>query len=90
MSIYTKLKDKNRLIARMGFGSSLLTGILNIWYLIGFITYQPILHAPWPGLKTFAENFHQLPLLLWVIPCFSDTDICNNGSVNLYDRSRRK
>lgn len=70
MSIYPKLEGKNLLIRSIGFWSSLLTGVLNLWYLVGFIAYQPILHAPWPGLKTFAENFQQLPLLSWVIPCF--------------------
>ena len=70
MSIFLKLKDKNPSIRRIGFLSSLLTGILNLWYLIGFISYQPILQAPWPGINLFAQTFQQLPLLLWVVPCF--------------------
>lgn len=70
MSIFLKLKDKKSSNRRIGFWSSLLTGILNFWYLIGFIMYQPILQAPWPGITSFAENFQQLPLFLWVIPCF--------------------
>jgi hypothetical protein len=48
----------------------LLTGILNLWYLAGFLSYQPILHAPWPGIKLFSETFQQLPFLFWVVPCF--------------------
>lgn len=55
---------------RIGFCSSLLTGFLNIWYLIGFIAYQPIYHTPWPGINSYAETFQRLPLLFWVIPCF--------------------
>jgi len=70
MSILSKLKDKNPSNRRLGFWSSLLTGILNLWYLIGFIAYQPVLQAHWPGIASFAKNFQQLLLLSWVIPCF--------------------
>jgi hypothetical protein len=70
MSTFSSLKGKSQSIAKIGFWSSLLTAFLNLWYLIAFIIYQPILHAPWNGIEAYAESFQQLPFLAWVIPCF--------------------
>lgn len=70
MNTFSRLKEKNQIIWKIGFWSSLLTGILNLCYLIAFIIYQPILHAPWNGIDSYAESFKQLPFLAWVIPCF--------------------
>ena len=67
---FSEIKMKNQIILKIGFWSSLLTAILNLWYLIAFIIYQPILHAPWSGIDSYAESFRQLPLLSWAIPCF--------------------
>ncbi len=58
------------MISQIGFWSSLLTGILNLWYFLAFAMYQPILHASWSGMESYAESFKQLPFLTWVIPCF--------------------
>lgn len=70
MSTFSSLKGKSQSIAKIGFWSSLLTAFLNLWYLIAFIIYQPILRAPWNGIDAYAESFQQLPFLAWVIPCF--------------------
>ncbi len=70
MSTFARLKEKNQSISKIGFWSALLTGILNLWYFIAFIIYQPILHAPWSGIDSYAESFRLLPFLAWVIPCF--------------------
>jgi len=70
MSTFLRLKEKNQIIYKIGFWSSLLTAILNLWYLFAFIIYQPILHAPWSGIDSYAESFKQIPFLAWVIPCF--------------------
>lgn len=70
MSTFSSLNEKNRDLYKLGFWSSLLTAILNLWYLIAFIIYQPILYAPWSGIDSYAESFKQLPFLAWVIPCF--------------------
>ncbi|MEQ8175459.1 MAG: hypothetical protein ABRQ26_10385 [Syntrophomonadaceae bacterium] len=70
MSTFSILNEKNPMISKIGFWSSLLTGILNIWYFLAFAMYQPILHAPWSGMESYAESFKQLPFLTWVIPCF--------------------
>lgn len=70
MNTFSKLKEENQSIFKIGFWSSLLTAILNLWYLIAFIIYQPILHAPWSGIDSYAESFKQLPFIAWVIPCF--------------------
>lgn len=70
MSIFLGLKENNQSISKIGFWSSLLTGILNLGYFIAFIIYQPILRAPWSGIDAYAKSFNQLPFLAWVIPCF--------------------
>jgi hypothetical protein len=70
LSTFLSLKEKNQSISKIGFWSSLLTAILNLWWLIAFIIYQPILQAPWSGIDSYAESFKQLPFLAWVIPCF--------------------
>jgi len=70
MSAFSRLRENNQKIYEIGFWSSLLTAILNLWYLIAFAIYQPILHAPWNGIDSYAESFRQLPFLAWVIPCF--------------------
>ncbi len=70
MSTFSRLNEKNHILYKIGFWSSLLTAILNLWYLIAFIIYQPTLHAPWSGIDAYAESFKQLPFLAWVIPCF--------------------
>lgn len=70
MKTLSGLKEKNQIISKIGFWSSLSTGILNLWYLIAFILYQPILNTPWSGIDAYAESFNQLPFLAWVIPCF--------------------
>lgn len=64
------LKAKNQIVFKIGFWSSLLTGVLNLWYFIAFALYQPILYAPWKGIDAYAASFDQLPFLAWVIPCF--------------------
>jgi len=70
LSTFSRLKEKDQSISKIGFWSSLLTAILNFWFLIAFIIYQPILYAPWSGIDSYAESFKQLPFLVWVIPCF--------------------
>lgn len=70
MSTFPKAREKNQNIYIIGFWSSLLTAILNLWWLIAFIIYQPILHASWSGIDSYAESFRQIPFLVWVIPCF--------------------
>ncbi len=70
MSIFSGLTGKNQIEFRIGFWSSLLTGILNLWYFIAFTLYQTILYAPWSGIDAYAYSFQPMPLLAWVIPCF--------------------
>lgn len=68
--MFSKLNDKSSIIRKLGFWSSLSTAILNFWYLIAFISYQSILHAPWHGIEAYARTFQLLPFMAWVIPCF--------------------
>lgn len=70
MKSFATFKENSFNIAKIGFWSSLLTGILNLWYFIAFVVYQPILRAPWSGMDSYAESFKQWPFLAWVIPCF--------------------
>lgn len=70
MESLSAFSEKNQVIYRMGCWSSLFTAILNLWYLIAFALYQPLLHAPWIGIDAYAASFRQLPLLSWVVPCF--------------------
>ena len=53
----------------LGVWSSLLTGVLNFFYFIPFLLYQPILHAEWRGLSNYAASFKPLPFIAWVVPC---------------------
>ncbi len=70
MNTFIRVSEKNRIVFRMGFWSSLGTAILNLWYLIAFALYQPILYAPWSGIESHAHSFRQLPFFAWTIPCF--------------------
>lgn len=63
-------QDKKKLAATIGFRSAMLIAVLNLWYFIAFVLYQPILHAPWPGLAAYAASFQPIPLLVWVMPTF--------------------
>lgn len=62
--------NKNIKAQRLGFWSAVMTAIMLLWFSIAFGLYQPILHAPWPGMKTFADTFEVAPFLAWLIPCF--------------------
>lgn len=55
---------------RLGFWSAVITAIMILWYAIAFGLYQPILHAPWPGMQAYADAFKVAPFVAWVIPCF--------------------
>ncbi len=70
MNTFSNISEKNIMVFRIGFWSSLFTAILNLWYLIAFALYQPILYAPWSGIEPYAQSFRQLPFLAWIIPCF--------------------
>ena len=61
---------KNKTAQQLGFWSAVLTAIMLLWFSIAFGLYQPILHAPWPGMQTYANTFKVVPFLAWVIPCF--------------------
>ncbi len=63
-------QDKKKLAATIGFWSAILLVVLNLWYFIAFVLYQPILHSRWPGLASYASHFQSTPLLLWVVPTF--------------------
>jgi len=70
MIITKQGKDKNKPAATIGFWAALLTAVLNVWYFVAFISYQPIFNAPWHGLAAYAASFQPLPFLAWVVPCF--------------------
>ena len=53
----------------LGFWGSLLTGVLNFMYFVPFVLYQPILHAEWRGLGSYAASYKPLPFVAWVVPC---------------------
>jgi hypothetical protein len=55
--------------SRLGFRTAILTTILTLWFAIAFGLFQPILHDPWHGIKTYADTFRSAPFLAWVIPC---------------------
>jgi len=61
---------KNKTAQRLGFWSSVLTAILILWFSIAFGLYQPILHAPWPGMQTYTNTFKVESFIAWIIPCF--------------------
>jgi len=63
------MKRNRSVTSRIGFWSGVLTTLLTLWFAIAFGLYQPILHAPWHGIESFAETFNSAPFLLWVIPC---------------------
>ena len=57
-------------VAIVGFWAAVVIAVLNVWYFVAFVLYQPILHAPWPGIAAYAASFQPFPLLLWVVPTF--------------------
>jgi hypothetical protein len=70
MNLTKSQQSKKKLAATIGFWSALLLVVLNLWYFIAFVLYQPILHARWPGLAAYAAHFQPAPLLIWVVPTF--------------------
>jgi len=75
----TLLKSKRRLFImiikknkalQLGFWSAVLAAITELWFSIAFGLYQPILYAPWHGMRTYADNFKVEPFFAWIIPCF--------------------
>jgi len=70
MIIRKQDQDRKQPAATSGFWAAPLTAALNVWYLIAFGLYQPILFAPWHGLTAYAASFQPLPRLSWVVPCF--------------------
>jgi hypothetical protein len=63
------IEDLEKHSSNLGFWSSLLTGVLNFLYFVPFVLYQPILHAEWRGLGSYASSFKPLPFVAWVVPC---------------------
>lgn len=63
------MKRNNSFASRLGFWTGAFTVILTLWFAIAFGLYQPILHAPWHDIKTYADIFSSGPYLAWVIPC---------------------
>ncbi len=61
---------KNKTAQRLGFWSAVSTAIVTLWFSIAFGLYQPILHAPWPGMQAYADSFKVEPFLACIIPCF--------------------
>ena len=39
-------QDRNKPAATIGFWAALLTAVLNLWFVVAFIPYLPILNAP--------------------------------------------
>lgn len=70
MALTEQERENKRQAVVIGYWSAILTAALNVWLYIAFGLYQPILFAPWHGLAAYAADFHPLPLLAWVIPCF--------------------
>jgi hypothetical protein len=64
------MANKNKTAQQLGFWSAILAAIMTLWWSIAFGLYQPILHAPWPGMQTYADAFKAEPFLAWIIPCF--------------------
>jgi len=61
---------KNKTAQQLGFWSAVLTAIMLVWFSVAFGLYQPILHAPWPGMQAYTDTFQVVPFLAWIIPCF--------------------
>jgi hypothetical protein len=60
---------ENRKAQRLGFGATVGTTVTILWFSIAFGLYQPILHAPWPGMQAYAESFRVGPFMAWIVPC---------------------
>jgi len=61
---------KNETAQKLGLWSAALAAITELWFSIAFGLYQPILYAPWHGIKYYAENFKAEPFVAWILPCF--------------------
>jgi hypothetical protein len=55
---------------QLGFWSAVSAAIMILWFSIAFGLYQPILHAPWPGMQAYTDAFRAEPFIAWIIPCF--------------------
>ena len=55
---------------KIGFWSSLLMAIVNLWFYAAFLPYSSSWNAPWPGIKAYAESFQIGPFLAWIVPAF--------------------
>lgn len=64
------MTNKNKTAQQLGFWSAVLAAITMLWFSIAFGLYQPILHAPWPGMQAYVDAFKVEPFLAWIIPCF--------------------
>jgi len=66
---------KNKTAQQLGFWAAIINAILILWFSIAFGLYQPILHAPWTDMQTYADTFKIAPFIAWIIPCLCLT-IC--------------
>lgn len=56
--------------ARIGTGSAILMAILNVWFWVAFVLFEPILQAPWQGMDAYIHRFVPGLQMAWAIPAF--------------------
>jgi hypothetical protein len=56
--------------ARIGTLSAILLAILNVWFWIAFVLYEPVLQATWRGMADYQGRFQPAMYLAWVVPAF--------------------
>jgi hypothetical protein len=56
--------------ASVGMWSAVLLAILNVWFWVAFILYEPALQAPWRGMGAYMAMFIPARYLAWAVPAF--------------------
>lgn len=50
--------------------AALSAAILNLWFWIAFVLYEPILQAAWRGMSDYQSRFQPAWYLAWTVPAF--------------------
>lgn len=56
--------------ASVGMWSAVLLAILNVWFWVAFILYEPALQASWRGMGAYMAMFIPARYLAWAVPAF--------------------
>jgi hypothetical protein len=56
--------------AKIGMWAAIALAVINVWFWVAFLLYEPTLQAPWRGMADFAARFSPSLYLAWAIPAF--------------------